>query len=191
MLAGRRRYPPPLWSQFSPFPSHLPANPANPRYPDRFFDVPNYSKLFFFRFFIDFTAPQTPGINEKPRKNLGFSMVFMNSANSLQNRQNTASGCPGTLKMEAFGTQNGTSGQQHEPPELQIEAQERPDGSSERQNGCPAGPWRLNLLLSMILTTVFAAPGNLQERFWMARGPYFGGFEVHRALSFPASGLHF
>ena len=90
-------------------------------------------------------------------------MVFMNSANLLQNRQNAASGRPGTLKMEAFGTQNGTSGQHHEPPELQIEAQERPDGPSERQNGCPAGPWRPNLLLSMLLTAIFDTPGNLRE----------------------------
>ena len=41
--------------------------------------------------------------------------------------------------MEAFGTQDDTSGQRNEPPEFQIEAQERPDGPSERQNGWPAG----------------------------------------------------
>ena len=90
-------------------------------------------------------------------------MVFMNSANLLQNRQNAASGCPGTLKMEAFGTQNATLEQQNEPLGLQIETPERPDGPSERQNGCPAGPWWPHLLLLMLLTAVFDAPGNLWE----------------------------
>ena len=116
-------------------------------------------------------------------------MVFIYLTNLLQNRQNAASGCSGTLKMEAFGTQNGTSGQQNEPPELQIEAQERPDGPSECQNECSAGPWRPNLLLSVLLTVVFDAPRSLRERFWRAPGPYFGGFDVHRTASFPSSGL--
>ena len=116
-------------------------------------------------------------------------MVFMNSANLPQNQQNAASGCPRTLKMEAFGTQNGTSGQQNEPPELQIEVQDRSTGPSERQNGCPAGPWWPNLLLSMLLTAVFDASGNLRECFWWAPGPHFGGFDVHGTASFPASGL--
>ena len=90
-------------------------------------------------------------------------MVFMNSTNLLQNRQNAASWCPGTLKTEAFGIQTGTSGQQHEPLELQIEAQERPDEPSGRQNGCPAGTWQPNLLLLVLLTTIFDAPGSLRE----------------------------
>ena len=81
----------------------------------------------------------------------------------MQNRQNAATGCPGTLKMEAWGTQNGLPGHQNEPPGLQIEAQERLDGPSECQNECSAGPWRLHLLLSVLLTQIFGAPGRLRE----------------------------
>ena len=140
------------------------CSPYNQSCPPRpVFWCPQHSGLYFFTFVIDFDTLQTFEIIEKPQENLGFSMVFMNSANLLQNRQNAASGCPGTLKMEAFGTQNGTSGQHHEPPELQIEAQERPDEPSGRQNGCPAGPWRPNLLFSMLLTTSFDAPGSLRD----------------------------
>ena len=65
----------------------------------------------------------------------------MNSTNLLQNRQNAASGCSGTLKMEAFGTQNGTSGQQNERPELPIEAQEPPDGVLRASKWVPS--WAL------------------------------------------------
>ena len=117
------------------------VNLAYPAHPARFFGVPRHSGLDFFAFFIDFDTLRTLEIIGKPWENLGFSMVFMNSARLLQNRYNAALGCPGTLKMEAWGTQNNPSGQQNEPPELQLDAQQRPDGPSERQNECPAGPW--------------------------------------------------
>ena len=113
----------------------------------------------------------------------------MNSTNLLQNRQNAAAGCSGTFKMEAFGTQNATLEQQNEPLGLQIETPERPDGPSECQNGCPAGPWWPHLLLFMLLTAVFDAPGNLREWFWTAPVSYFGEFDVHRTANLPASGL--
>ena len=68
---------------FSPFQNHVPANPANPRYPHRLFDVPERPGLHFFRFFIDFDSLRSPEINEKPRKNLGFSIIFIFSIKLL------------------------------------------------------------------------------------------------------------
>ena len=106
---------PPQWAPIGPTMATCAAHIANPARPARLFGVPQHSGLYFFTFVIDFDTLQTFEIIEKPQENLGFSTVFMNSANLLQNRQNAASGCPGTLKMEAFGTQNGTSGQHHEP----------------------------------------------------------------------------
>ena len=108
------------------------TNLTNPARPARLFDVPKHSGLHFFTFVIDFDTLQTFDIIEKPLQNQGFSMIFMNSANLMQNQQSAASGCPGTLRMEAFGTQNGTPGQQLESPKLQIEAPARPDELSGR-----------------------------------------------------------
>ena len=154
---------PPRWAPIGPTMATCATNLTNPARPARLSDVPKHSGLHFFTSVIAIDILQTIKIIEKPLQNQGFSMVFMNPANLMQNQQSAASGCPGTLRMEAFGTQNGTPGQQHEPPELQIEAPERPDNPSRRQDGCPAKPWRPNLLLSMLLTTIFDASGSLRE----------------------------
>ena len=145
----------PQWGPIGPTMATCAAHPTNSACPARFFGVPKHSGLHFFTFVIDFDTLRTLEIIEKPWENLGFSMVFMNSTNLLQNRQNAASGCSATLKMKTFGTQNDTSRQQNEPPELQIEAQERPDGPSERQMNAQ--------LLLMLLTAVFDAPGSFRE----------------------------
>ena len=47
---------------------------------------------------MDFDVLQILEIIKKPKGNLGFSMVFINLAILMQNRQNAATGCPRTFK---------------------------------------------------------------------------------------------
>ena len=54
----------------------------------------------FFRFFVDFDAPRTIKIIEKPQENLGFSMVFIFSAKLLPNQKNKALEHAGTPKWK-------------------------------------------------------------------------------------------
>ena len=81
----------------------------------------------------------------------------------MQNRQNAATGCPRTFKMEAWGTQNGLPGHQNEPPAFQIEGQERQDGPSECPNGCPDEPWQLDLPLKVLSKAILNTPGSLRD----------------------------
>ena len=87
-------------------------------------------------------------------------------------------------------------GPTNEPPELQIEAQERPDGPSERPNGCPNGPWQPNLLLQVLPKANLSASGSLRDRFWRPRGSYLGGSSINfkQTISFhtiPCTPFHF
>ena len=76
----------PHWAPIGPTMATCAVNLAYPAHPARFFGVPRHSGLDFFTFFIDFDTLRTLEIIEKPWENLGFSMVFMNSARLLQNR---------------------------------------------------------------------------------------------------------
>ena len=79
----------------------------------------------FFRFFVDFDAPRTFNIIEKPQENLGFSMVFILSAKLLPNQKNKALEHAGTFKMEVRAASNGSPSYQNDSRKLQYEAQER------------------------------------------------------------------
>ena len=82
------------------------ANPANSAHPGRFSSVPQHFGLEFFRFFVDFDAPRTIKIIEKPQENQSFSMVFILSAKLLPNQKNKALEHAGTFKMEARTASN-------------------------------------------------------------------------------------
>ena len=124
---------------------------------------------------MDFDVLQIPEFIKKPQENLGFSMVFINLAILMQNRQNAATGCPRTFEMEAWGTQNGLPRHQNEPPAIQIEGHERQDGPSECPNGSPDGPWQPNLQFQVLPKANLSAHGSLRDAFWKPQGSDFGG----------------
>ena len=72
-------------------------------------------------------------------------------------------GRAGTLKMEAPGTQNRPPMWQHDLWQLQDEAEERQDASSECPHGCPDGPWQPNLLLKVLPKANLSASVSLQH----------------------------
>ena len=79
----------------------------------------------------------------------------------------------GALAMEARGAQNAAPRHQNAPQEIQDEALERQDGSSECPNGCPDGPWQPDLLLEVFPNANFTVPGSLWDWFWKLRGSYW------------------
>ena len=74
------------WASIGPTMAICAAHLVDPAHPARFFGVPRHSGLDFFIFFIDVDTLRTLEIIGKPKENLGFSMVFMNSARLLQSR---------------------------------------------------------------------------------------------------------
>ena len=118
-------------------------------------------------------------------------MVFINLAILIQNRQNAATGCPRTFKMEAWGTQNDLPGHQNESPALRIEGQERQDGPSERPNGSPDGQWQPNLQFQVLPRANLSAHGSLRDGFWRPQGSDFGGSSINFEQTILSIQLHF
>ena len=150
----------------------------------------------FFRFFVDFDAPRTIKIIEKPQENLGFSMVFIFSAKLLPNQKNKALEHAGTQKMEARAASNGSPIYQNASRKLQYEAQERQDGLSEYPNGCAKGSWQPNMLLQVFPKANLSAPRSLRDGFGRSQDSYLGGSSINfkQTISFhtiPCTPFHF
>ena len=92
-------------------------------------DSPNSPKVFpVWPIFIDFDTLRTIEIIEKPKKNIGFSIVFMCSAKLLPNSENTVTRRPTLPKIGQVDAQDG-----------KVDAQDGQVGALDSQVGAQDG----------------------------------------------------